>query len=159
MVRMRSPVRIRAAAPARNIRFGLFLKRMTSGCCAVGSAPALGAGGREFESRHSDHVGTNCASLRRRAQPLGWARRHPFRSVCSSFAKLKLVGFNFAFCGCWNSNSGPSGGDFVLSAVGGRRGVFFGSAMWRGFANPSPEGVGFAFGEGVGRHAVNLGLC
>ena len=24
------------------------------GCCAVGSAPALGAGGREFESRHSD---------------------------------------------------------------------------------------------------------
>ena len=26
-----------------------------SGCCAVGSAPALGAGGREFESRHSDH--------------------------------------------------------------------------------------------------------
>ena len=25
-----------------------------SGCCAVGSAPALGAGGREFESRHSD---------------------------------------------------------------------------------------------------------
>ena len=25
------------------------------GCCAVGSAPALGAGGREFESRHSDH--------------------------------------------------------------------------------------------------------
>ena len=29
-------------------------RRMT-GCCAVGSAPALGAGGREFESRHSDH--------------------------------------------------------------------------------------------------------
>ena len=26
-----------------------------TGCCAVGSAPALGAGGREFESRHSDH--------------------------------------------------------------------------------------------------------
>ena len=25
-----------------------------TGCCAVGSAPALGAGGREFESRHSD---------------------------------------------------------------------------------------------------------
>lgn len=29
--------------------------RRMSGCCAVGSAPALGAGGREFESRHSDH--------------------------------------------------------------------------------------------------------
>ena len=27
--------------------------RQMSGCCAVGSAPALGAGGREFESRHS----------------------------------------------------------------------------------------------------------
>ena len=26
-----------------------------SGCSAVGSAPALGAGCREFESRHSDH--------------------------------------------------------------------------------------------------------
>ena len=25
-----------------------------SGCSAVGSAPALGAGGREFEPRHSD---------------------------------------------------------------------------------------------------------
>ena len=29
--------------------------RRIPGCCAVGSAPALGAGGREFESRHSDH--------------------------------------------------------------------------------------------------------
>ena len=29
--------------------------RRMPGCCAVGSAPALGAGGREFESRHSDH--------------------------------------------------------------------------------------------------------
>ena len=28
--------------------------RRMPGCCAVGSAPALGAGGREFESRHSD---------------------------------------------------------------------------------------------------------
>ena len=27
---------------------------ISPGCCAVGSAPALGAGGREFESRHSD---------------------------------------------------------------------------------------------------------
>ena len=27
-----------------------------TGCCAVGSAPALGAGGREFESRHSDKI-------------------------------------------------------------------------------------------------------
>ena len=27
-----------------------------SGCCAAGSAPALGAGGREFESRHSDQT-------------------------------------------------------------------------------------------------------
>ena len=26
-----------------------------SGCCAVGSAPALGAGGPGFESPHSDH--------------------------------------------------------------------------------------------------------
>ena len=28
-----------------------------SGCCAVGSAPALGAGGPGFESPHSDHDG------------------------------------------------------------------------------------------------------
>lgn len=27
-----------------------------SGCCAVGSAPALGAGGPGFESPHSDHL-------------------------------------------------------------------------------------------------------
>ena len=27
-----------------------------SGCGAVGSVPAWGAGGREFESRHSDFV-------------------------------------------------------------------------------------------------------
>lgn len=27
-----------------------------SGCCAVGSAPALGAGGPGFESLHSDHA-------------------------------------------------------------------------------------------------------
>ena len=36
-----------------------------SGCCAVGSAPALGAGGRAFESPHSDHVGAKFALLRR----------------------------------------------------------------------------------------------
>ena len=29
-------------------------KSNITGCSAVGSAPALGAGGREFESRHSD---------------------------------------------------------------------------------------------------------
>ena len=29
-----------------------------SRCSAVGSAPALGAGCREFESRHLDHIGT-----------------------------------------------------------------------------------------------------
>ena len=140
MVRMRSPVRIRAAAPARNIRFGLFLKRMTSGCCAVGSAPALGAGGREFESRHSDHVGTNCASLRRRAQPLGWARRHPFRSVCSSFAKLKLVGFNFAFCGVLEFKFWPFGRR--ICAVSGRWAE--GCVLWlgdvAGFCKSSPGG-------------------
>src|SRR5699024_10471854 len=31
-----------------------YTKKDVPGCCAVGSAPALGAGGREFESRHSD---------------------------------------------------------------------------------------------------------
>ena len=30
-------------------------KNFISGCCAVGSAPALGAGGRTFESCHPDH--------------------------------------------------------------------------------------------------------
>lgn len=30
-------------------------KNFISGCCAVGSAPALGAGGPGFESPHSDH--------------------------------------------------------------------------------------------------------
>ena len=37
----------------------LFQKNLiysTSGCSAVGSAPALGAGCREFEPLHSDHV-------------------------------------------------------------------------------------------------------
>ena len=34
-----------------------------SGCCAVGSAPALGAGGREFESRHSDMIKTHDSTL------------------------------------------------------------------------------------------------
>ena len=29
-----------------------------SGCCAVGSAPALGAGGPGFESPHSDQIST-----------------------------------------------------------------------------------------------------
>ena len=33
----------------------IVLFRNISGCSAVGSAPALGAGCREFESRHSDH--------------------------------------------------------------------------------------------------------
>ena len=33
------------------------------GCCAVGSAPALGAGGREFESRHSDMNKTHGLTL------------------------------------------------------------------------------------------------
>ena len=31
----------------------------TTGCCPVGRAPALGAGGREFESRHPGN-GTVC---------------------------------------------------------------------------------------------------
>ena len=158
MVRMRSPVRIRAAAPARNIRFGLFLKRMTSGCCAVGSAPALGAGGREFESRHSDHVGTNCASLRRRAQPLGWARRHPLRSVCSSFAKLKPLDFNFAFCGVSEFKFWPFGRR--ICAVSGRRAD--GCVLWLGnvarFCKSLPCGR-WICGVGLGRRAVNLGLC
>ena len=76
------------------------------------------------------------------------------------FANPRPVGVGFAaWCGVGaasgkfglvlkrrNSNSGPSGGEFVLLVVGGRRGVFFGLAMWRGFANPRPVGVGFAFG-------------
>ena len=36
-----------------------------SGCCAVGSAPALGAGGPGFESPHSDHL-TQKNRLKRR---------------------------------------------------------------------------------------------
>ena len=31
-------------------------KNFISGCCAVGSAPALGAGGPGFESPHSDQL-------------------------------------------------------------------------------------------------------
>ena len=31
-------------------------RNFISGCCAVGSAPALGAGGPGFESPHSDHL-------------------------------------------------------------------------------------------------------
>ena len=34
-----------------------------SRCSAVGSAPALGAGCRRFESCHLDHVGASCISL------------------------------------------------------------------------------------------------
>ncbi len=39
-------VPVRPRSPAPNI----------SGCSAVGSAPALGAGCREFEPLHSDHI-------------------------------------------------------------------------------------------------------
>ena len=46
-----------------------------SGCCAVGSAPALGAGGPGFESPHSDHL-----SLENRLN------RRFFRVFCSVFA-------------------------------------------------------------------------
>ena len=35
-----------------------------SGCSAAGSAPALGAGCRGFESRHSDHIGMDFAPFR-----------------------------------------------------------------------------------------------
>ncbi len=36
-----------------------------SGCCAVGSAPALGAGGPGFESPHSDHLSQKNRLFRR----------------------------------------------------------------------------------------------
>ena len=36
-----------------------------SGCCAVGSAPALGAGGPGFESPHSDHLSQKSRLKRR----------------------------------------------------------------------------------------------
>ncbi len=36
---------------------------VNSGCSAVGSAPALGAGCREFESLHSDHIYGSIAQL------------------------------------------------------------------------------------------------
>ena len=48
-----------------------------SGCCAVGSAPALGAGGPGFESPHSDHVGAKSAKLRFRGKPAA------FRENCA----------------------------------------------------------------------------
>ena len=46
-------------APVQMIDFESvnFIGRL-SRCSAVGSAPALGAGGREFESRHLDHIST-----------------------------------------------------------------------------------------------------
>ena len=37
----------------------------TSGCCAVGSAPALGAGGPGFESPHSDQISQKNRLFRR----------------------------------------------------------------------------------------------
>ena len=43
-------------APQQEARLHLIVQqKYLSGCSAVGSAPALGAGCREFESRHSDH--------------------------------------------------------------------------------------------------------
>ena len=39
------------------------IKNSITGCSAVGSAPALGAGCRRFESCHSDHVGASFVSL------------------------------------------------------------------------------------------------
>ena len=51
-----------------------------SGCCAVGSAPALGAGGPGFESPHSDHL---------------WQKNRLFRrffcTFCSAFAVLPIA--------------------------------------------------------------------
>ena len=49
------PVRPRSPAP--------IFTSILSGCSAVGSAPALGAGCREFEPLHSDHKKSNTAGI------------------------------------------------------------------------------------------------
>ena len=48
-----------------------------SGCCAVGSAPALGAGGPGFESPHSDHL---------------WQKNHLFRRFFCVFCSAFMFG-------------------------------------------------------------------
>ena len=48
--------------PAKK-RYSNRVSKILTGCCAVGSAPALGAGGREFESRHSDQKKSHDTAL------------------------------------------------------------------------------------------------
>ncbi len=57
----------------------LVYNKEKSGCSAVGSAPALGAGCRGFESLHSDHVVADCTCSRRRF--LFLKKRAALRSV------------------------------------------------------------------------------
>ena len=58
-VRPRSPAPKPLKPPASTVKE----TKYPSGCSAVGSAPALGAGCREFEPLHSDHV-KNLVNLR-----------------------------------------------------------------------------------------------
>ena len=60
------------------------IKNSITGCSAVGSAPALGAGCRRFESCHSDHLSWKSRLLRR------------FFCVNSSFFEVYLAAF---YCG------------------------------------------------------------
>ena len=72
-----------------------------SGCCAVGSAPALGAGGPGFESPHSDHLSQKNRLFRRF-----------FCVLSSGFAVLEIAvlrrsqgpnsGWGMSECSDWN---------------------------------------------------------
>ena len=66
----------------------------------------LGAGGREFESRHSDHVGAKFTLLRRSF--LCSAKKNAIRPLlCSSFPNRTRAGFDSVFLSespkCFNS--------------------------------------------------------
>ena len=56
--RLKVPTHIWEKPPGQSYNF-------ISGCCAVGSAPALGAGGPGFESPHSDHLSQKNRLFRR----------------------------------------------------------------------------------------------
>ena len=57
------------------------IKNSITGCSAVGSAPALGAGCRRFESCHSDHLSQKNRLFRR------------FFCVISSIFEVRLTSF------------------------------------------------------------------